>query len=304
MQQLSCDIWLMERTAMRQFRALAASNISVDLEQVRASAPQQRRQKSVAILPIHGVIEARPTFMGQLFGMTSYEAIGRAFDQLVADESVSGIILDVASPGGMAYGAPELAQKIFSARGTKPIISVANPLAASGAYWIASAADRLVVTPSGDVGSVGVICEHVDVSKALEAEGTTVTVIRSSGSPYKAETNDMEPLSDEARQNLQSRADEIYQNFVSDLARFRGVSVGHVNQNFGQGRTVGAKAALSASMVDRVWTADEVAYKMAAGRIRLAGSQAADEWNAPTVHDTRRLRAAEVAALCDAGTEG
>lgn len=289
---------------MRRFMAIASAGISVDAEHVRAAAPQQRRQKSIAILPVHGVLEVRPSVFGRMFGMSSYEGIGRVFDAAMADESVSGVILDVASPGGMAYGAPELAEKIFAARGPKPIVAVANPLAASGAYWIASAADRLVVTQSGDVGSVGVLVEHVDVSQAMEAAGEKVTVIRSAGSPHKAESNELEPLSDEARQHLQSRVDAIYQNFSTSLAKYRGVSVDHVNEHFGKGRVVGAKQAMAAGMVDRVATLDEVAYLMASGRLRMSRSAAAqDEWNAPTLRESRLERAERLRLMADSAPE-
>lgn len=304
MQQFASDLWLMEQSAMRQFSALASGSISVDAEQARAVSQQSaRRQKNVAILPIVGVLEARPTMIGSLFGM-SYERIGQAFDSLIADDSISGVILDVVSPGGMVYGAPELAEKIYSARGTKPIVAVANPMAASGAYWLAAAADRVIVTPSGDVGSVGVIMEHVDHSKALEDGGEKVTVIRSSGAPHKAEANGLEPLSDEARQHLQSRADAIHHTFVSALARYRGVSVDHVSEHFGKGRLVSAKQAVAAGMADRVMAMDELIGRMASGRIRLGGASAQDEWNAPTQHEQRLERMQRVLALASPGEAG
>lgn len=276
---------------MRQFAALAASTLRLDPEQVRAAAPKTERAKAVAVIPITGVLEARPTFVGEMLGMTSYERVGQAFDAMVNDETVSGIVLDVSSPGGMVYGAQELADKIYRARGTKPILAVANPLAASGAYWVASAADRIIVTPSGDVGSVGVIAEHVDMSKAIENEGGKVTVIRSENSPYKGETGDAEPLSDEARANMQARANAIYDRFVGDLARFRGVSVEHVIEKFGKGRVVDSGAAIRAGMVDRVGTLQETVQKFAAGRIRLSNERAQDDFDAPTDREMRMERA-------------
>jgi len=282
---------------MRQFAALACGNVTADLAQVRASSPKPERQKAIGIIPVHGVLEARPTFMGEMLGMASYERVGYELDVLLGDESVSGIILDVASPGGMVYGAMELAEKIFAARGRKPIVAVANPLAASGAFWIASAADRLVSVPSGDVGSVGVIAEHVDASQAMEREGTKVTVIRSTKSPFKGEGTDAEPLTDDAKAHMQGRADAIYNRFVGDLARFRGVTVDHVNEHFGKGRVVDAKAAMAAGMIDRVGTLQEIAGKMAAGRIRLGGERSQDVWDAPTVRGSRLERAKHFAAV-------
>lgn len=280
---------------MRQFADLAASGVSIGIEQARASAPQLDRQKMIAVIPVRGVLEARTSLMGQMFGMSSYEQIGKTFDAMIKDSSVTGIVLDVASPGGMVYGAQELADKIFSARGTKPIIAVANPLAASGAYWIAAAADRVVMTPSGDVGSVGVIAEHVDMSSAIDKSGGKVTVIRSKNSPYKSEGNESEPLSEEARANMQARADSIYNRFVSDLARFRGVSVEHVNENYGKGRIVDAKTAMAAGMIDRVGTLSEITQKLVENRIRINNNEKAlDDWSAMTPIECRKNKIAAI----------
>ena len=282
---------------MRQFLALAPLGVA-DSEEVRA-AMAPRREKTIAILPVHGVLEARPSFFGSFFGMSSYETLGYAFDQLMADETVKGVIMDVASPGGMVYGCQELAHKIYSARGTKPIVAVANPMAASGGYWLAAAADRVVVVPSGDLGSVGVIWEHVDFSQAHEKEGVKVTVIRSSNAPHKAEGNSLEPLTDEARENMQARADEIHSRFVADLAKFRGVSIADVNESFGKGRLVDAKRAIAAGMADRVDTLQSVAYKMAAGRLRIATTRAEDDWDAPTDRELRMQKAAALRAIAE-----
>lgn len=308
MQPLSCDLWLVEPRAFHQFINVASSNLIRESvtsdgamtrnearirESVRSSG-ESRREKTIGLLPVHGVLEARPTWLGSLFGMSSYESLGRSFDALVADDSVKAIVLDCMSPGGMVYGCPELADKIFQARGTKPIIAVANPMAASGAYWLAAAADRLVVTPSGDVGSVGVIWEHVDFSQADEKAGVKVTVIRSQGSPYKAEGNPTEPLTDEARKNMQARADAIYKQFVGDLARFRGISTEEVQANYGQGRLVDSKLAIKSGMADRIDTLQGVVSKLNAGRIRIASSRAQDEWDVPEHRDSMRERAEKV----------
>jgi signal peptide peptidase SppA len=298
----------MERQAVRNVEALAwqlrafvekwpePRTAEQVIEQVAASGAQAKRPKSIAVIPVSGALETRPTEIGAWMGMSSYEVIGKVFDHFVGDETVSGIILDVSSPGGMVYGAQELADKIFQARGTKPIIAVANPMAASGAFWIGAAADRMVVTPSGDVGSVGVITEHVDVSRLYEGKGVTVSTFKSAVSPYKGEYSDAAPLTEEAKQHLQSRVDAISHTFVGDLAKFRGVSAAHVGEHFGKGRLVDSKAALHAGMVDRVGTLQEIAYKMAAGRIRIAGERAQDNWDAPTRQEQLQQRVAAIHA--------
>lgn len=288
-----CDLWLMEPAAMRQFEALARVEITPEVAARQREGRATRREQSVAVLPIHGPIEARASLFGDLLGMTSAEAVGHAFDQLMADDSVSGVILDVASPGGMVYGTPELANKIYSARGTKPIIAVANPIAASGAYWIAAAADRVIASPTADVGSVGVIFRHVDDTAAEAQDGIKTTLIRSAGSPFKQDVSSGEPLTDEAKEYLQGRADAIYEDFAGDLAKFRGVSVAAVKEHFGKGRLVDAKSAMAAGMVDRIDTFASIVGKLASGRLKIGSMAAQDEWDAPTDAERFRLKVRE-----------
>ena len=99
-------------------------------------------------------------------GITSYTAIAANFAEALQDPGVRGILFDVDSPGGETVGCFELCDQIYSSRGQKPIYAVANDLAASAAYAIASAADRVFVTRMGAVGSVGVFACHVDQSRA------------------------------------------------------------------------------------------------------------------------------------------
>lgn len=308
MQTINCDLWVMETQAFRQLQVLSsnmtATGLRVDDETARAvTEAKPRTQSKTAIIPIHGALEARPTFLGMMFGMVSYERIGQVFDAVMKDDAYNCVVLDISSPGGQVYGCSELANKIFSARGSKPILAMCDPMAASGAYWIAAAADRVIVTPSGDVGSVGVISEHIDLSKALEQDGTKVTVIRSSSSPYKQEANPAEALTDEAKANQQARVDAIYERFVGDLARFRGVSVDHINQKFGKGRVVASGTALSAKMVDRIDTMAGLLSKLGDGRYKIGTTAMEDNWNVPTVKEQRMglvakfTQAAEATAL-------
>ena len=123
----------------------------------RAKAPEEKNNQGILIVPVRGVIEQRSTWLSELFGGTSAEKIGALVEAGVNDSRVAGIILDVDSPGGEVSGTPELSSKIFNLRGKKPIVAIANSLMASAAYWIGSAADEIVITPSGMAGSIGVL---------------------------------------------------------------------------------------------------------------------------------------------------
>lgn len=221
-----------------------------------------RQAGSIAVLPLYGTVAHRMDMMVESSGGTSTVQFSKALRGALADNQVSGIVIDIDSPGGSADGVPELAREIWQARQTKPIVGVANSLAASAAYWIGSAASELWAAPSAEVGSIGVWAAHQDMTAYYEREGIKTTLVRAG--KYKAETNPYEPLTDDARAYLQTRVDEAYDMFVADVAKQRGVSRDTVRGGFGEGRVVTARKAKELGMVDRVGTLDE-AIERAAG---------------------------------------
>ena len=156
----------------------------------------------------------------------------------------------------------ELASEIVKARAQKPVIAVANSLAASAAYWIGCSASEFYVTPGGEVGSIGVWQAHFDYSKALEEDGVKPTLI--SAGKFKVEGNPYVPLDEQAQGFMQSRVDDYYNAFVEAVALGRGVSINDVKTGMGEGRVLGADAALAQNMVDGIATFDDVLAKMQA----------------------------------------
>lgn len=154
----------------------------------------------------------------------------------------------------------ELADEIASARAQKPVVAIANSLAASAAYWIGCSASEFYVTPGGEVGSIGVWQAHFDYSQAFAAEGIQPTLV--SAGKYKVEGNPYAPLDEEAQGFMQSRVDDYYASFTQAVARGRGVPIAQVRDGMGQGRVLGADAALAQRMVDGVATFDDVVRKM------------------------------------------
>jgi signal peptide peptidase SppA len=239
-------------------RAAGGRVAEEDIAAAKAARAQQGPTPGGAVLvvPVVGVISQRMNLLAEFSGGTSTEQIGRVLESAVKDPAVSAIVLDVDSPGGGVFGTSELAQKIYKLRGRKPIVAVANSLAASAAYWIATAADELAVTPSGLIGSIGVFMTHLDESKADEMLGLKYTLI--SAGKYKVEGNPYEPLADEARQYEQKLVDGYYADFVNAVARNRGTTPARVRSDFGQGRVVMAADAVASGMADRIATLDQV----------------------------------------------
>jgi hypothetical protein len=164
-------------------------------------------------------------------------------------------------------------------------VAVANTLAASGAFWIAAQADEIVITPSGDIGSVGVYAVHEDWSAFNAKAGIAVTYVHAG--KYKVEGNPDEPLGDDGLAAWQQDINDLYAMFVEDLAAGRDVTTATVISDYGEGRTLKAQRAVDAGMADRVDTLETVigglltpgatgAAAARAGRLALAALAADD----------------------------
>ena len=212
----------------------------------------------IGMLSIEGPLFARFGIESWWYGGSAYDVIGAAFDMMLADAGVTQIVLLIDSPGGTVTGCFELADKIYAARGTKPITAVANDSAYSAAYAIASAADRIVIPRSGGLGSVGVRCQHVDISRALDRIGYTVTTIVSGAK--KADFDSTAPLSDGARSEMQVEVNRLADIFVETVARNRGIDADAVRGL--QAGCLFGPSAIAAGLGDAIGTIESVGAVM------------------------------------------
>lgn len=259
----------------------------------RDDAPATPASSSVAVIPINGPIYPRANLTTEVSGATSIQSLQTMFREALANEAVSAILFDIDSPGGSSDLVAEFASEIMAARGKKPIVAVANTLAASAAYWIASACEELVVTPSGDVGSIGVYSAHSDISAAQDKLGVKTTLV--SAGKYKVEMSPYAPLSEEAQAEMTRRVDAVYEMFVAAVAAGRGVPKKVVLSDFGEGRVVMAKDALAAKMVDRVATFDETLRRLERDATRSQDARKEPEPSGATTRQPERAEAADAA---------
>lgn len=231
--------------------------------------PAGKGGKATALVSMRGValydVEYQPMCFSTFLLAQTISALGN-------DPQIGMIVLNVDSPGGVVTGVQEAADAIYAARQNKPIVALVNPLCASAAYWLASQANEIVSVPSGDIGSVGVFILHAECSGMLEQQGVKPTFIFAKDSPYKVDGNAYEPLSDTAREEFQTGVDEVMADFVKAIARGRGVPASKVISDFGKGRTLDARKAKAAGMIDRIATAN-----VALARLGLAPGSMEDE---------------------------
>lgn len=238
--------------------------VSTDTREQIEADKQARSQRTtngkaygqIAVIPLHGVITQRPPQDISGAGGTSAMLFARAMQQAKNDPSVSKILIEADGPGGSVYGIQEAAQVIYDARQVKPVIGIANSLAASATLWLSAQCSEFYCTPGGEVGSIGVYTAHQYVGKALENAGVEISLIQAGD--FKTEGNPFEPLNDAAKAAIQARVDDYYRAFVADVARGRNVSVSVVEEKYGKGRMMGATDALNSGLIDGVKTFDEL----------------------------------------------
>lgn len=200
----------------------------------------------IAFIPIHGLLINR--FSWSWSWVTGYNFIRNQLNAALEDDDVKLIVFDVNSGGGMVAGCFELAFDIRASREIKPSVSVVDAASYSAAYALASSASKVVVTPSGGVGSIGVVAMHVDYSKMLDEAGIKVTFIHSGD--HKVDGNPYEALPAPVKADIQKSVDTTRTEFVSLVADNRGLDPKVVYDT--EARCFSAAEALTLGLIDAI----------------------------------------------------
>lgn len=248
--RIAGEPWAITETALYTILEIAAREnespqaVAAKLGRNLQNTYSVTEREGVAIIPVAGPLFRYANLFTMISGASSYELIARDFTAALENPQIKGIILDIDSPGGEVNGVSELSNMVYAARGKKPVVAYASGDAASGAYWIASAADEIVVSETSALGSIGVVGMYQGKSgKSAE----TVEIV-SSQSPHKR----LDPTSYDGRSRIQARIDSMADVFIGTIARNRDVSVEDVQNHYGGGDVmIGAKA-VNAGMADRV----------------------------------------------------
>lgn len=208
----------------------------------------------VGIIAISGLLVAEDSWFNEYMGQVSYSAVQRAVLVAGARTDVDTILLDITSPGGQVTGARETMLLIKAVGEYKPVISFSE-MAASSAYWLASATQKRYIAATGVGGSIGVVARHVEYSKMNEKDGITETILRAG--QYKQLMNSSEPLTDAAVAETMRLLDESYRVFVQDISNNLDVPYAQID-NVAQGREYLGQQAVDAGLFHKVSDFQEV----------------------------------------------
>lgn len=232
----------------------------------------------IAFIPVTGLLINR--FSYQWGWVTGYNFIRAQLFAALADSDVKLIVFDCHSGGGEVSGCFEVCADIFASRSVKPSIAVVDSASYSACYAIASSASKIIVTPSGGVGSIGVVAMHLDYSKYLSETGIKVSFIYSGD--HKVDGNMYEALPEPVRKSIQSRVDVTRNEFVSLVAANRGLDTQVVFDT--QAKCYSASEALDMGLIDAVSPPLEA---VRTSLIELTGSVTIQENNVMTTAEKK-----------------
>jgi len=197
----------------------------------------------IAVIPVLGALYHRWRYSG-------YSVIQRRAVQAFNDPEISGVLLYADSPGGEVAGCFDLADLLFDLRSStgKPVWAMVDELAASAAYALVSTANKIMVTRTAVVGSIGVVIKHMSWGRMYENDGIDVDLVYSGA--HKVDGNPYEKLPDSVREKYQSECDSLRDLFVETVARNRGISTEDIYNT--EAQTYTGQAAVDIGLADDV----------------------------------------------------
>jgi signal peptide peptidase SppA len=215
---------------------------------------------NIAIIPIHGVlVSRRGTIDKSCSELISYERLRLQVSAALNSDAVSEIVLDIHTGGGMAMGCKEFADFLYESRKEKTITAMVNFAAYSAGYYLAAACSRIICSPTGGVGSIGVIMETYEESVKEGNAGIKYTTFYRGD--RKNDASPHEPLSEEAAAEINKRLDLSYSQFVDSVAKYRNIEVQKIIET--QARLFSSEEALIEGLIDEIAPAQEAINSIA-----------------------------------------
>jgi signal peptide peptidase SppA len=240
------NVWLGTQTSYEVFEA-AKKEPKVDSYGLPSMVDVQ---DGVAVITIQGSLVSGSSGYMRMFGVVGYADIQDALLQAVSDKSAKSILLNIDSGGGAVAGVNDAGKLVAEVNKVKPVVTYTGGMMASAALWLGSSASKMYASETAITGSLGVLMVHASRARQLENDGIKVTVIRAGKD--KALMNPYEDLTDKAMEDAQSKADALYDVFLSHVADSRGMSLTAADAAFGQGREFVGKQAVKAGLIDEV----------------------------------------------------
>lgn len=287
--------WAIEPTTLETIRGIALrEGEGVEALEARLGRPLQNTRKvsmrgDVAVVPVTGPIFRYANLMTEISGATSIDILARDFTAALDDPAVKSIVLDINSPGGQVTGIADFAAMVRGA--SKPVVAYVDGMAASAAYWIASAASEIVMSKSAMAGNVGAVLS-LDTRKNKDTREVV-----SSQSPNKRP----DVTTDAGLAQVQAMVDAHAKVFIEDVAAYRGLTPEGVVADWNGGAVFIGAEAVARGLADRVGTLEAVIAGLAGKQQKPANLLNSIGANTMTLDELRAAHPDLCAALVAEG---
>lgn len=211
-------------------------------------------QEEILLLKLNGVIQEKVEDNMPLRGSKNMvEELKKDLKILINRESIKGAIIEINSPGGEVTCSDIMYNLIKTAKekSGKPIVAIIGSMGASGAYYVACAADEIYAHPTSIIGSIGVIMQSMNIERLAEALGIKSVILKSDKTPMKDILSPFREMTDEERNSLLEIVEHIYNRFVSIVAESRDLTTEEVIK-LANGGIFTSKKAKEVSLIDEI----------------------------------------------------
>ena len=272
---LMSQMWALDQTVLSSMADIVSRDDGIELSDLMGITPQalegesglaitprlEIRDSGVGVLHVTGVISRYASLFDDICGGVSTQALAKDFTQAINNPAVSSLVLVFDSPGGDANGIHELAEMIYSARGTKPIKAYIGGTGASAIYWIASACDEVIIDATARLGSIGVVMTLERKKEDASSEYERLEIV-SSQSPNKR----LDAFSEQGKAVNQSQVDQLADIFIDRVSRNMSVDRETVMSEFGQGGILIGQTAVDKGMAHRLGSLESVINELHKGK--------------------------------------
>lgn len=248
--------YLGSRNGVETFIDAEGNALDQDAMTIKASSFNRSTERNrpyqvvngIAILPVSGTLLHKYGYVKPYSGCTGYDGIIHRLEDAIQDSSITGVMLDIDSPGGELAGCFDTAAKISQLSKKKPIYALCYDTMCSAAMMIGAACTERWITQSGRAGSVGVVVAHTSVEKKLEEDGIKITLLHSG--KHKVDGNPYEELPDDVRSSIQENLDRNRDIFAHHVSDYIGMTKQAVLDT--EAKVYEGQAAIDAGLADRL----------------------------------------------------
>lgn len=201
----------------------------------------------IAVIPVQGIIY---TDDQTEWGTSMVDDIKNALQTALDDDSVKAVVLAVNSPGGEVTASDIIYHEVLKVQKKKPVVVAMTSLAASGAYYIACAADWIVANETTFTGSIGVIIQSLNYEGLFDKVGLDAVVFKSG--KFKDMLSGSRPMTPEEQAYVESMVMQVYERFLGIVSRARDLPADGLRETFADGRIITGKDAKEAGLVDQL----------------------------------------------------